>query len=116
MVQLCRSIAESARFQNLVTIVILIAGVIVGLETSPAIIEKIGGPLHFIDKVILAIFTVEALTKIGAEGRQPWRYFRDPWNVFDLVVVTVSLASLAFSFPGVTALRLIRTVRCVPAA
>ena len=36
---------------------------------------------------------------------------QDPWNVFDLVVVSVSLASLGFSFPGVTALRLVRTIR-----
>ena len=31
--------------------------------------------------------------------------------MFDLVVVSVSLASLGFSFPGVTALRLVRTIR-----
>jgi voltage-gated sodium channel len=116
MVQLCRSIAESARFQNLVTIVILIAGIIVGLETSPAIIEKIGGPLHFIDKVILAIFTVEAITKIGAEGRQPWRYFRDPWNVFDFFIVAVCYMPVGGQYVAVLRLaRLLRVLKLVRA-
>ena len=39
---------------------------------------------------------------------------QDAWNVFDLVVVAVSLASLGLSFPGVTALRLVRTIRSRP--
>jgi hypothetical protein len=37
--------------------------------------------------------------------------YQDFWNVFDLVVVSVSLASLFFSFPGFTVLRLVRTIR-----
>ena len=36
---------------------------------------------------------------------------QDPWNIFDLVVVGFSLISLWFSFPGITALRLVRTLR-----
>lgn len=116
MVQLFRSIAESHRFQNLVTAVILIAGVIVGLETSPEIIGRIGGPLHFIDKVILAIFTIEAVTKIGAEGRRPWRYFCDPWNVFDFLIVAVCYMPVAGQYVAVLRLaRLLRVLKLVRA-
>ena len=45
-----------------------------------------------------------------ARGREGIRR-QDPWNLFDLLVVTVSLASLWLTFPGITALRLIRTLR-----
>lgn len=116
MVELCKKISESARFQNLVTTVILIAGVIVGLETSPAIVERFGGPLHLLDKVILGIFTVEALTKIGAEGKRPWRYFSDPWNVFDFFIVAVCYMPVGGQYVAVLRLaRLLRVLKLVRA-
>ena len=116
MVELCRSIAHSSRFQNLVTAVILIAGIIVGFETSPAIVERFGGPLHVLDKIILAIFTVEAITKIGAEGKKPWRYFTDPWNVFDFVIVAVCYMPVGGQYVAVLRLaRLLRVLKLVRA-
>ena len=48
-----------------------------------------GKPLHILNQAILWIFVAEVVVKMGAEGRRPWRYFLDPWNIFDFVVVTV---------------------------
>ena len=46
-----------------------------------------------------------------ANTNAPQSKYQDPWNLFDLLVVTTSLAALWLSFPGVVAIRLVRTLR-----
>ena len=43
MVALLRSIAHSNSFTNFITAVILFAGILVGVETYPSIVEQHGG-------------------------------------------------------------------------
>jgi voltage-gated sodium channel len=109
MSQLARGVAESAWFHYVITAVIVLAGVLVGLETSPALVERYGPTLHLLDGVILGIFVVELAIKLVAEGRAPWRYFRDPFNCFDFAIVAVSLLPLGAQY--VTVLRLLRLLR-----
>jgi len=89
--------------------VILAAGAIVGLETSPWIMERYGGLLRTLDRIILALFVAEIMIKMGAHGRTPWDYFRNPWNVFDFAIVAVCL--LPFNSQFVAVLRLARILR-----
>jgi voltage-gated sodium channel len=109
MVDGFRRTAESAGFQRGITAVILVAGVLAGLETYPAIVERYHGALVWLDRMILAIFVAEIAVKVGAEGRRPWRYFRDPWNGFDFAIVAVAL--LPIDAEGVAVLRLARLLR-----
>lgn len=88
---------------------ILFAGLLVGVETYPAVEQRFGRILDVLDIAIIVIFTAEVVIKIGAEGAKPWRYFRDPWNVFDFIVVTACY--LPFDNQYITALRLIRLLR-----
>lgn len=109
MTELSRRIAESAWFHYFITGVIVLAGALVGVETSPAMVEQHGATLHLLDKVILGIFVLEIVIKLLAEGRTPWRYFRDPFNCFDFGIVAVSLLPLGAQY--VTVLRLLRLLR-----
>ena len=109
MVQLLKSIAESSRFQHSVTAVILLAAVLVGAETYPAIVREHGTLLHALDRVVLGIFTLEIAIKMGAEGKRPWRYFADRWNVFDFLIVAAAFLPAAGQY--VTVLRLVRLLR-----
>jgi voltage-gated sodium channel len=109
MVEWLRQTADSSWFQRGITGVILLAGVIAGIETYPELIHAYGPALHLLDKVILAIFLLEVVVKMGAHGSQPWNYFRDPWNVFDFVIVAVALLPIDSS--GVAVLRLARLLR-----
>lgn len=109
MVETLRRIAASSRFQNFVTLVILLAAVLVGVETYPSMVQRHGGVLHLLDKIVLGVFVLEIVVKLGAEGARPWRYFRDPWNVFDFVIV--GLAFLPIGSQYVTVLRLARLLR-----
>ena len=87
-------LVESKGFQNTILAVIVAASVLVGIQTyefsSPAI-ANLMPLLDIIDKIILWIFVAEVVVKMGAEGSKPWRYFFDPWNVFDFIIVAVCL-------------------------
>ncbi len=104
-----KQIADAAWFQNTITVVILLAGVLVGFETYPGLVERFHGPLHIGDQIILWIFVVEILVKMLAEGKKPWRFFLDPWNIFDFIIVAACF--LPFEGNAVTVLRLLRLLR-----
>ncbi len=109
MQQLLFKIAHAPAFGNFITFVILFAGVLVGVETYPDLHEIYHGQLHALDVIVLAIFTAEVVIKMGSHGSRPWLYFRDPWNVFDFVIVAACY--LPFDGSAVTVLRLLRLLR-----
>jgi voltage-gated sodium channel len=109
MVKLCARIANDSRFQNFITFVILSAGVLVGIETFPGMVERHGDTLHLLDKLVLGIFVAEIAIKMVAHSPRPWRFFRDPWNVFDFVIVAAAL--MPFTGEYATVLRLLRLLR-----
>lgn len=104
-----REIADAPWFQHTITAVILAAGVLVGVETYHGVVAQWGGLIHRLDQLILAVFVAEVIIKIGAEGTKPWRYFMDPWNVFDFAIVAVCF--MPFDAQGVAVLRLARLLR-----
>jgi len=109
-------IVGSGLFKGTVLGAILAGTVIVGLETVPSIRESFGGALVAIDRVVLAIFVLEVALKISAEGRRPWRYFANPWNVFDFAVTAICLLPLHAQFAQVLRLgRVARSLRLITA-
>ncbi len=112
-------IAHSRWFQNTIIITIVLAGIIVGIESYHEHVSEWLPLLHFLDLVILLIFTLEAAVKILAEGDRPWRYFSDPWNVFDFTIVLACwmpffLPTLSVGFIAVFRLaRILRILRLV---
>lgn len=88
---------------------ILAAGLVVGLETYPANMEKWGDELHLANAIILWIFIIEIVLKWVALMPRPWTFFKDPWNVFDFVIVALSL--LPVGSEAVTVVRLFRLLR-----
>jgi voltage-gated sodium channel len=111
-------ITESSLFNNFIIGVILFAGVLVGVETYPTMEEKYGHVLHTLDAIVLWIFVIEVVMKMGAQGRRPWRYFLDPWNVFDFVIVVVCFLPATGPYALVLRLarlfRVLRLVRFIP--
>lgn len=109
MSQLAQRIAHAPWFHYVVTLVIVLAGVLVGVETSPRLVEQHADLLHLLDRLILGVFVLEIAIKLVAEGSTPWRYFRDPFNCFDFSIVAVTLLPLGAQY--VTVLRLLRLLR-----
>lgn len=109
MVSFCKRIAESSRFQNFITGVIVFAGVLVGLETYSDFVDQYNTLLDVLNLIVLGIFTVEILIKVIAEGRRPWHYFYDPWNIFDFLIVVAAYLPIGAGY--ITVLRLLRLLR-----
>ena len=105
-----KSLIESRRFEAVITTLIVINAVTLGLETSPAAVEAIGGLLVTIDRIILAVFVLELLARFVVYRVD---FFRDPWRVFDLLVVGVALIPATGSLSVLRALRILRVLRLI---
>ena len=103
-----QTILESAGVRKFITAVILFNAVILGLETSDMAIAKVGLLIGFLDRICLAIFVVELVLKLLVYRL---RFFRDGWNIFDFVIVAVSLVPAAQSL---SVLRILRVVSVAP--
>ena len=116
MVRWSRRIANNGRFQLFVMLVILGNAVLVGLETFPDIVERYHALLELANLAILAVFVFELAVRMIAFWPRPLRFFRDGWNVFDFVIVALSVLPASGSFATVARLaRLLRVLRLVSA-
>ena len=91
MFTICSKITKTNSFDNFIIGIILFAGLLVGVQTYKEFANRHIEILTFLDSLVLAIFTLEAVIKILAEGKRPINYFRNAWNVFDFLIVTVCL-------------------------
>ena len=101
MVRQLQRIAYSRWFHDLILSLILLSGVLVGMETYPRYHPDtpVGHALLLIQEAILWVFVAEAAIKIGAHGSKPWLYFRNPWNVFDFTIVAICFLPMGLSLP-----------------
>ena len=103
-------------FEYTIIALILMNGVLLGLETSPALEQRYGGIMHLGNQIVLGVFIVEALLKMLALAPRIDRYFHDGWNVFDFLVIIFSLIPATGQFAMVARLaRLLRVLRLVSA-
>ena len=109
MTLLAKHLVDSRPFHAIIVAVILLAGVLAGVETSAAMLAQHGALLHALDGTVLAIFIVEIVLKLASHGRRPLDYFRDGWNVFDFTIVVFCVLPVGGPFAAV--LRLVRTLR-----
>jgi voltage-gated sodium channel len=112
---LIRNIVKSRALNNFVLAVILLSAVITGLETYPLIANEYREILIIFDRLIIICFTIEILLKILANGKKPWAYFSDPWNVFDFIIVAVCLVPFndTHYFAVLRLLRVLRILRMI---
>jgi len=99
---------ESPPIQHFLISVIVLNAVVLGLETSPALMGRWGPALVAADRAMLAVFVVEIGLRIVAHRRA---FFRDPWSVFDFLVTAVALVPAAGPFSVLRALRVLRVLR-----
>jgi voltage-gated sodium channel len=98
----------SPRFQQAVTVLILLNAVTLGLETSSTAMASFGPVLEFVDGTLLWLFTAELALRIFAfRGR----FFRDPWGLFDLAIIGISWAPSGGDLAVLRSLRVLRVLR-----
>ena len=109
-----QKLTEDDRFNNFIIGIIMLAGLVVGLQTDKYC-ESLP-VINVIDYVILTIFIFEVVAKVVAEGAAPWRYWTGPewkWNNFDFIIVVLSLPlpGMGGQQGAVKLLRLVRLAR-----
>jgi len=118
MTKFVQQIVAAKPFHHFIVVVIVLAGLVAGLETGPGLMERHGTVLLALDKLIISVFVVEAVLKMAAHGRLLWRYFADGWNVFDFLIIVICLLPMGGPFAAVLrlarALRLLRLVSALP--
>ncbi|GAA1703296.1 hypothetical protein GCM10009792_24330 [Microcella alkalica] len=62
---------------------------------------------HTVDRAAIVFYTVEVVLRLISYGRKPWMFFRNPWNVFDFVIVV----AIPFLDGGTVIFRLLRLLR-----
>ncbi len=97
-------IVHARRFEYFLVILIIATAVLRGLATSGDLFDRLEVLMGLVWFLTLAVLVLEALLKMFSTSPRVDRYFRDPWNVFDFLLI-----GLAFYQPGLAVL--IVTVR-----
>ncbi len=106
------TVVEKPIFQRFILAVIVLNAITLGLETWSPAMQAAGGLIVAIDRVALAIFTIELTMRLMAYGP---RFFRDPWSAFDFSVVAIALIPAGGGFSVLRTLRVLRALRLVSA-
>lgn len=104
------ALLEHDRFQQFIITVIVANAITLAMETSKSIMASHGSLLHVLDLIALTIFVIELVAKMIAYGP---RFLRDPWNVFDLLVVGIALVPATGPFSVLRSLRVLRVLRLI---
>lgn len=91
--------------QRFILSLIAINTVTIGMQTSPLMNEYFGDALDLFNDLALAVFTVELSIKIIALRL---KFFKDPWNIFDFLIVSICYLPVISGFTVLRALRILR--------
>ncbi len=108
-----RALLASRRTEQIITALIVLNAIILGLETSDTVMASWGGWLLWADRILLTVFVIEIAARLVAHRLA---FFRDPWSLFDFVVVGVALVPATGAFSVLRALRVLRVLRLITVA
>jgi voltage-gated sodium channel len=108
MRQRVTAFVENGTVQHILLALILINAITLGLETMPTVMAAAGGFVVLLDKAILSIFVLEITLRLFAHRLS---FFKDPWSVFDFIVVGIALLPASGPFSVLRALRVLRVLR-----
>jgi len=111
-IERARHFLEHPKTERVLAGLIMLNALVLGLETSQSLMKHYDWLLDPLDHLLLGIFVVEVFTRLVVTGRG---FFRDPWNVFDFIVVTLSLMPQTGPLSVLRALRILRVLRLVSA-
>ena len=105
-----RALVDAPAFERTIIVLIVVNAITLGLETSERAMSAAGPLLIALDRSILAVFVAELALRFYA---RPGSFFRDPWRVFDLIVIGAALLPATGNLSVLRALRVLRVLRLV---
>ena len=110
MIQKLKTFINAPLTERFIIALICINAVTLGLETSDWTMARYGGLLLAIDSAILAVFVAEIVIRLITDFKGFWR---DPWRIFDFVVVAIALLPATGPLSVLRAFRILRVLRLV---
>lgn len=92
-------------FNKTILLLIIINAIVVGLDTYPDLSNNIGGYLTLVSNICLTIFVIEITLKIIFTRKS---FFKSCWNIFDFVIIFISVLA---EFGPLSIFRVIRVIR-----
>ena len=107
-------IANSQIFINLTTAIIIFYAIVLGIRTYQNVVIPYEQWLAFLDHLVTIYFVVEIVIKLFSEEKMV-RFFKNGWNLFDFIIVVVSLIPMEHSEFALVArvLRVFRVLRLI---
>lgn len=106
------ALVESRPFQRTIIGLIVLNAIVLGAEASLPAGHPWSAALAAIDRAALLVFVVEIGLRLFAHRAA---FFRDPWSVFDFLVVAAALLPAGAGFGVLRAFRVLRVLRLVSA-
>jgi voltage-gated sodium channel len=103
-------IVDDPRTERVIMALIVANAVILGLETSKSVMASYGRVLEILDHIILAVFVIEIAARVIVHR---FAFFRDPWSVFDFIVIGIALVPATETFSVLRSLRVLRVLRLI---
>ncbi len=103
-------LVNSNRFDMFIMSIIFADAIVLGLMTSEMFSLYFDRGLFLLDSLFMGIFIVEMFIKIYALRKN---FFRSGWNIFDLIVVSVSSVPFLSTFIVLRSFRLFRLFKYI---
>jgi len=110
MKQTIQTLVESSKFQNFIMALIILNGITMGMETSKSLALKYDIFFSLFNTIVLSIFTIEIILRIFVYKTS---FFKDPWSIFDFVIIAISLVPTSAGFEIFRVLRVLRLFRLI---
>jgi len=98
---------ETKLVHSVIVVLVFVNAIIFGLDTIPEFVEKNEVLLRRIDLFILTVFIIEMIARMLVTGRH---FFKNYWNVFDLIVISCSLIPADFGLGILRSLRILHSL------
>jgi len=105
-----RTIVEDPRTDRVIMTLIIINAITLGLQTSKTVMSAYGPALELFDDIIVWIFVIEVSARIIVHR---WAFFKDPWSIFDFIVVAIAVIPASQTLSVLRSLRILRALRLI---
>ena len=108
MRRLAHRIVHARMFGYFLVLLIVGTSILQGVATSDVLLERYAVWIALFVILLLLMLVLEVFLKILATAPRVDRYFREPWNVFDFLVITSIIGGIAvFEFAAEFALLIV---------
>ncbi len=95
---------------NFILAAIIFNSIVLGLLTYPQIHKQYGSFLNLTCNICVIIFSIEIIIKLYVYKKS---FFKDPWNIFDFILVAMSWIPTGGIFSSFRAFRVLRALRAL---